>query len=186
MVKAPVAGRVKTRLAREVGVTEAVRTYRALTTSLLRRVGRDPRWRTILAVAPDHHLRSRFWPTRLRRMAQGPGDLGQRMGRVFAQSWPGEIVLVGSDVPGIRARHIAEAFRSLGRHPVVFGPAEDGGYWLVGMRRRPRTPRIFERVRWSSAHALADTRRNVGGPSGTVQVLSDLDDAADWRRWRRA
>ena len=56
-----------------------------------------------------------------------------------------------------RARHIAAAFRLLGRHDLVFGPAEDGGFWLVGARRRPRLPPLFGQVRWSSPHALADT-----------------------------
>ena len=55
---------------------------------------------------------------------------------------PGPVVVIGSDIPGITARHIAEAFRLLGRHAFVFGPARDGGYWLVGARRRPAGPVI--------------------------------------------
>jgi glycosyltransferase A (GT-A) superfamily protein (DUF2064 family) len=69
----------------------------------------------------------------------------------------------------------------------VFGPAADGGYWLVGLRRRPRLPRgLFERVRWSSAHALADTR--AGLPKDTsvalLETLEDVDDVSAYARWR--
>jgi uncharacterized protein len=72
-----------------------------------------------------------------------------------------------------------QAFRLLGRADCVFGRATDGGYWLVGARRRPHTPRPFANVRWSSEHALADTLANLAGrPVGFVATLGDVDDAA--------
>jgi glycosyltransferase A (GT-A) superfamily protein (DUF2064 family) len=90
----------------------------------------------------------------------------------------GPVVIVGTDVPGIMPAHIAEAFRSLGRHDAVFGPAVDGGYWLVGLKRRPRLLIPFARVRWSSPHALADTLANLEGRAlAFVATLSDVDDA---------
>ena len=86
-------------------------------------------------------------------------------------------MIVGTDVPGIRPAHIAEAFRLLGRHDAVFGPATDGGYWLVGLRRRPRVLRPFANVRWSSPHALADTLANLEGRTvAFVATLSDVDE----------
>ena len=94
---------------------------------------------------------------------------------------PGPVVIIGTDMPGIRAGHIRDAFRLLGRHDAVFGPATDGGYWLVGLRRRPRVPRIFQAVRWSSPHALADTLANLRGLSvARVAILSDVDTAEDF------
>jgi glycosyltransferase A (GT-A) superfamily protein (DUF2064 family) len=92
------------------------------------------------------------------------------------------VLIVGTDVPGITPSHIARAFRLLGRHDAVFGPAADGGYWLVGLRRRPRIMRIFANVRWSGPHALADTLANLDGRAvAFVATLSDVDDAKDLR-----
>ena len=157
MVKAPVAGRVKTRIAAELGVAAAVRFARHSLASLLRRVGADGRWSTTLAVTPDIAAASRLWPRGVPRVSQGGGDLGARMQRLFERTPPGPLVLIGTDIPGITRAHIAAAFRLLGRHDAVFGPATDGGYWLVGVRRRPRVLRPFRGVRWSTQHALADT-----------------------------
>jgi glycosyltransferase A (GT-A) superfamily protein (DUF2064 family) len=95
---------------------------------------------------------------------------------------PGPVVIVGTDVPGIEPAHIAEAFRRLGRHDAVFGPATDGGYWLVGLKRRPRLLHPFANVRWSSRHAHADTLANLAGRSvAFVTTLADVDNADDLR-----
>jgi hypothetical protein len=178
IAKTPVAGAVKTRLAREIGVAEATRFARHATAALLGRIGFDPRWQTILAVAPDTGIARRWWPHRVSRIPQGGGDLGARMQRIFGSLPPGPALIVGTDVPGITPAHIAQAFRLLGRHDAVFGPAADGGYWLVGLKRRPRVLSIFTGVRWSSRHALADTLANLRGRSvGFVATLSDVDDA---------
>ena len=116
------------------------------------------------------------------RLPQGGGDLGARMQRIFDRGPAGPMLIVGTDVPGIRPAHIAEAFRLLGRHDAVFGPATDGGYWLVGLRRHPRVLRPFADVRWSSPHALADTLANLEGRAvAFVATLSDVDDASDLR-----
>jgi rSAM/selenodomain-associated transferase 1 len=184
MVKAPVAGEVKTRLARTIGTGEALRFYRSVTASLLRHVGSDPRWRTVLAVSPDRYLRSQFWPMSLPRVPQGRGDIGERMQRLL-DSAPGPNVLIGSDIPGVRASHIAAALRALSRQSIVFGPSEDGGFWLVGARRCPTVPRPFHNVRWSTEHALADTLSNLPGPAGFAAALTDVDTETEWRRWRR-
>jgi uncharacterized protein len=178
MAKAPVAGAVKTRLAREIGVAQATRFARGSAVALLERVGHDPRWRTILAVTPDAEAAPPCWPPWVPRMPQGRGDLGARMQRIFDVLPPGPVLIVGTDVPGIRPSHIAQAFRLLGGHDAVLGPAADGGYWLVGLRRRPRTLQIFADVRWSGPHALADTLANLEGCSvALAATLSDVDDA---------
>jgi uncharacterized protein len=178
MAKLPVAGGVKTRLARDIGVAGATRFARHAAAALLQRVGYDRRWQTVLAVAPDRATRSRAWPQGVARMPQGSGDLGRRMQRIFACRHAGPVLIVGTDVPGITPAHIAEAFRLLGRHDAVFGPAADGGYWLIGLKRRPRVLRPFAGVRWSSPHALADTLANVRVYKvAFVATLSDVDDA---------
>lgn len=173
--RAPRLGAVKRRLARGVGDRAALRFYRAQLAAVARSLARDRRFRTVLAVTPDH-ARAR-WPVALPRLPQGQGDLGRRMARALAAA--PEAVVVGSDIPGLGAADVAAAFRALGRAQAVFGPAEDGGYWLVGLGpRRPAHP--FAGVRWSTEHALADTLRNFAGRRVLLlRRLRDVDTAAD-------
>lgn len=187
-VKVPVAGRVKTRLGRAIGMAAAASLYRHMVAGLLRRLERDPRYEVILAVSPDHAVGTVVFSPHLRRIRQGPGDLGARMQRVFDGLPPGPAVIVGSDIPDLAARHVAAAFRALGRAQIVVGPADDGGYWLIGQRRAPRVHRLFDNVRWSSAHALADTLANVpaGVDAARLEVLTDLDEPEDLRRRQAA
>ncbi|WP_213163340.1 TIGR04282 family arsenosugar biosynthesis glycosyltransferase [Kaustia mangrovi] len=186
MAKAPMLGRVKTRLGREVGLVEATRCYRAMLWALVRRLGSDPRWQTWLAVAPDSAAAHAAWPPGVGVLGQGGGDLGCRMQRLFDRMPPGPVLIVGSDIPDIARRDIAEGFRALGANDAVFGPACDGGYWLVGQRRRPRIVRMFEGVRWSGPHALEDTLANLEGLRvARLRMLEDVDDMESYRRWRR-
>ena len=181
MVKEPRAGRVKTRLGRQIGMTAAAWWFRHQTAALLRRLN-DPRWQLILAVSPDHAgLQSRVWPAHLPRVPQGSGDLGDRMGRLLQGMPPGPVCIIGGDIPGIEKIHIARAFAALGSHEAVFGPAPDGGYWLVGMKRVTRPPAtLFVGVRWSSPHALSDSIAGLPGLRvAKIDCLRDVDTAAD-------
>lgn len=177
MVKEPRAGRVKTRLGRGIGMTAAAWWFRHNVATLLRRLD-DPRWHLVLAVAPDAAVASRAFPAHLPRIAQGQGDLGQRMARVL-RALPGPACLVGGDVPGIDPGHIARAFRALAPVDAVFGPATDGGYWLAGFNRAPPAG-TFENVRWSTRHALADSVASVPDLRiAYADTLHDVDEAAD-------
>jgi rSAM/selenodomain-associated transferase 1 len=181
MLKEPRPGRVKTRLGRDIGMTASAWWFRHQSAALLRRL-QDPRWELWLAVAPDHAgLRSRVWPAHLPRVPQGSGDLGARMARQFHQMPPGPVCIIGADIPGITPARVHEAFAALGRHDAVFGPAPDGGFWLVGLKRSaPPPPSLFQNVRWSSAHALADSRATLPDARiATVATLADVDTAAD-------
>jgi glycosyltransferase A (GT-A) superfamily protein (DUF2064 family) len=136
-------------------------------------------------VTPDRAVaRPRLWPSAAAIAPQGKGDIGARMRRALAACPPGPVLLIGSDIPGIAPRHIADAFRLLGRHDLVFGPAEDGGFWLVGARRSPRLPPLFGKVRWSGPHALSDALRNLPRnlSVGITARLADVDTAAALRR----
>lgn len=182
MAKEPRAGSVKTRLARDIGTVLATGFYRTSLNVLLRRVGHDPRWRTILAVSPDTSLFAPAWPTGTARAMQGRGDLGARMQRVFDGLPPGPVVIIGTDIPEIAPQHIAASFQALGNSDAVIGPGEDGGYWLVGLKRSPRIRAIFSGVRWSSAHTLADTLSNLNDAHvETLDILRDVDGGDDWR-----
>jgi rSAM/selenodomain-associated transferase 1 len=183
--RAPRLGSGKRRLARDIGAVGALRYERLMLTRLLRSLGRDGRWRLRVAVTPDRaRRRKRLWPPGIALAGQGRSDLGHRMRRALAACPPGRAVLIGTDIPALARDHIAEAFRLLGRHDVVFGPAADGGFWLVGARRSPRLPPLFGEVRWSGPHALADVLANLP-PSvsvGFAARLEDVDDGAAYRR----
>lgn len=187
MVREPRAGAVKTRLARDLGAGRTVGFYRALIAATVRRLGADPRWRTILAVSPDSAAASPVWPPGVAVMAQGPGDLGVRMNRIMQHLPPGPVVIIGSDIPDIAPRDIAGAFAECGRSDAVFGPSPDGGYWLVGLKRRPAVPGIFANVRWSSPSALVDTLTNFGAAAiACVGERGDIDTIDDYRIWRKS
>ena len=180
--RAPHLGAAKRRLARDIGAVAAQRFYIATMMAVVRRLARDRRWRTVLAVTGG----AARWPGGVARTEQVSGPLGRRMDRAIRGMPPGPVVLVGTDIPDLGPRHVAQAFRALGDHDAVFGPATDGGYYLVGMRRCPFQPRLDGPVRWSTAHALADTlalfdpRVRVA----MVETLADVDDGADLARWQ--
>ncbi|QIZ82575.1 TIGR04282 family arsenosugar biosynthesis glycosyltransferase [Thalassovita gelatinovora] len=181
MVKEPNPGRVKTRLGRDIGMTSAAWWFRHQTAALLRRL-QDPRWHITLAVAPDHEGQaSRIWPGHLDRIPQGPGDLGDRMARIFRSLPPGPACIVGADIPGIEKAHVARAFAALGSHDAVFGPAPDGGYWLVGLKRvAPPPATLLQNVRWSTEQALSDSIATLPGRRiALIDELADVDRAAD-------
>jgi rSAM/selenodomain-associated transferase 1 len=185
-VKEPRPGRVKTRLAHDIGAIDAAWWFRHQSARLIRRLAADRRWRTVLAVTPDREgLASRVWPAGLKRWPQGPGDLGARMGRALVGMPPGPVVVIGADIPAITPGHIAESFRLIGRHDAVLGPTPDGGYWMIGLRRggRAAPSGMLGEVRWSSAHALADTVASlVPLDIGYAATLNDIDTVEDLHR----
>jgi hypothetical protein len=130
-------------------------------------------------------MASRIWPAHLARWPQGHGNLGDRMGRTLRskppKKQPGPVIIVGADIPGLRACHVAEGFHQLGRHDAVLGPATDGGFWMIGLKRGGRAvpPGLFRGVRWSSPHAMADTAASMKPLNvGYGATLRDVDDAA--------
>lgn len=180
MVKEPHPGRVKTRLGRDLGMVGSAWWFRHQTRALLRRL-RDPRWDLVLAVSPDAEgLASRIWPADFSRWAQGRGDLGDRMGAAFDAMPIGPVCIIGADIPDVTRLRIAEAFAALGPNEAVFGPAHDGGYWLVGLKRMRRHVGLFDGVRWSTEHALVDSVASLRGARvGYVEKLRDVDTVSD-------
>jgi uncharacterized protein len=181
----PTLGGGKRRLAAGVGAVTAVRFQRTVLSHILTRVSHDHRWTTWIAATPDA---SGLWPSGLRIIPQGRGDLGKRLQRLVTKLPPGPVVIVGSDIPSLTAAPIADAFAKLAGHDAVFGPAPDGGYWLIGLSRTGRRFRPFENVRWSTQDALRDTERAFC-PARLAHVasLQDVDDVNDLKqsRWQR-
>lgn len=184
MVKVPRPGRVKTRLAAGIGPVAATWWMRHATARLIRRLS-DPRWDLVLSVSPDAEgLSTRLWPRGPERRAQGDSDLGRRMIRALTDAPPGPVVVIGADVPGIERRDLAAAFRALKAADAVFGPSEDGGFWLIGVNRRRASRRgQLDGARWSTRHALSDASTRLDRARiARLRTLSDVDEVADLRR----
>lgn len=187
--KAPRLGTVKTRLARHVGNGAALHMYRRMLSATLAAAGQVPaRPEVRLVVTPDRFAcRGNFWPAGTGTDAQGIGDLGQRMGRQFLSAGRRrDVVLVGSDIPQMTGPMLQSAFARLGEgHDGVFGPSEDGGFWLVGFRAGRYKPRLFRNIRWSHSETYRDVRSAL--PShyriAEVETLNDIDDLSDYQRY---
>jgi hypothetical protein len=180
--RAPVLGRVKTRLAAAVGDALALDVHQRLLDRTLAVVGRvtGADCELWLDTACDSY---NAVPQRL----QPAGDLGTRMLAVIediARRGCAAIVL-GSDCPVLDTDYLLRALERLAHHDVVLGPVEDGGYILIGMRA-PH-PELLLGMRWSHPRVAADTlaRAQLAGLTvGVLEPLWDVDDAADLARWQ--
>jgi rSAM/selenodomain-associated transferase 1 len=123
----------------------------------------------------------REWLPGVALLAQAEGDLGARM---LAAMGEGPAVIVGSDVPDITAGAVQEAARLLGEADLVLGPAEDGGFWLIGVRAPDA--RLFADVDWGTGSVLAAVEANakrLGWRTARAATLADLDRPEDLKRW---
>ncbi len=186
--RAPEYGKVKRRLAADIGNQQALDFYTTTLSALLRQVQNGP-WNLTIATATadaknhrlfkDHHC-----------VIQPDGDLGHRMTTVLNQFHGRPRIIIGSDIPAIRPTHIQKAFQALSIHDVVIGPACDGGFWLAGcnadFNSDPAIDNLFmKNVRWSTDDALSDTLATL--PAGcrvaTVCTLPDVDDGESYYRY---
>jgi rSAM/selenodomain-associated transferase 1 len=179
----PVSGRVKSRLATGVGEELAAAVYRELlehTLWVAASIDAD----VVLALAEPP---ARGWrPERAVEVeVQVAGDLGRRLAdafdRRFAEGYQ-RVVVAGSDCPELAPHHLEGALDGLTRHPVVLGPACDGGYWLVGVRAPALD--LFTDIPWSTPEVLDATRarlRALGVSWLELERLHDLDTEADLR-----
>ena len=180
--KAPVGGSVKTRLARDIGMAVASAWYRRTLNRTL----------TMLAGARlDHEIAAAPSAAKFRETCgadrklttQAAGDLGRRMGSA-AKRAGGPSLIFGVDIPGLSPAILDQAREAVLRCDLVLGPARDGGFYLVGVKTPAHVFRLYDNVRWSSEHALADTLANA--PKHwrihLLPMLQDVDVAADLDR----
>ncbi len=188
----PEAGESKTRLIPALGAEGAANLQRSLTARTLMTARRAALRRSLsLRVCTAGGDRARFhtWlGADLGCEAQSQGDLGRRMAVAFQQAFQrgcGNVVLVGTDVPELTDAIIADAFESLAEHDVVLGPAADGGYYLIGLKRD--LPELFAGVAWGTDQVLAQTlaqARERGLSARLVARLRDVDVPEDLEHWR--
>lgn len=182
--KAPVGGRVKTRLARGIGMAAATAWYRRSlirTLTVLRKAGFD----CDVAAAPSALAFREASRISGRIGTQAPGDLGRRMA-MAAKIVQGPCVIVGADIPGLSDIIVRRARDAVRRYDLVLGPARDGGYYLVAVKSPAHVFRLYDRVRWSSEHTMADTLANA--PKhwriAFLPMLDDVDVAEDLKASR--
>lgn len=186
-LKAPRNGVAKTRLARDVGAEEATRIYRWLVERQLQAVPRGFAVEIVFTPA-DSEGEMRAWLGHAYSYrAQADGDLGARLQDAFVSAFrreAGTVIAIGGDCPDLDDTTLREAFRKLARTEVVLGPAIDGGYYLIGLRRM--MPRLFEDIPWSSGAVLSTTlarSAEVGLRCELLPVKEDVDDLGSWRRF---
>jgi rSAM/selenodomain-associated transferase 2/rSAM/selenodomain-associated transferase 1 len=184
--KAPVPGRVKTRLAKDVGSAEAVRIYRTIGRETVDALRHGP-WNTRVYVDPPtsegvDHVRKWLGSRGLSYRRQSEGDLGRRMAAAIHECLDDSpaVVVVGTDTPGLDASCIRSALEALEATDVVIGPAEDGGYYLIGMKRP--NPSLFRGIPWSTSGVLPQTRaaiRRAGLRLHLLETRRDVDTLPD-------
>ena len=147
-----------------------------------------------IACAPDEAAAeiTHWLGSHLRTEGQGDGNMGARLERCIARELAGgaeRVMVLGTDCPEISAQLVADAFLLLDSHDAVFGPAFDGGYYLVGVHRRARAAAgaLFREIPWSTPKVLAITlaaaKRN-GLTVALTKSLADIDTEQDWRQWQ--
>lgn len=187
-LKAPVAGRVKTRLADAIGANAALKVYRNLVASQMKRL--PPDWKREIHYTPAPELAAmRDWlGDREDFHPQVEGDLGARLEEGITGAFirgARAVCAIGGDCPGLGNAHFKEAESALasGNADVVFGPADDGGYYLVAMAKP--IPSIFRNIPWSSPDTLQASINAARQQKLRIYLLpnlADLDTIEDYEK----
>ena len=185
--KAPRVGLVKTRLAISVGPQRACDIYERLLRTLSVRLSAVEK--ATVCFAPDDaepELRP-FFPAHWRYYPQRGSDLGARLENAICHAFnqgASKVAVIGSDCPDLNSDDIANAWQKLDRSDVVFGPATDGGYWLIGMTH-PHAD-LFRAIEWGTAKVLEQSRsraRDAHLKVALLRSLADIDTAEDWQAY---
>jgi len=185
--KAPVPGQVKTRLAQKIGAEGACTAYR----QMLKAIG--------AVFSKIERATVQHWPTKgdeaLRRLLpsewayrpQEGEDLGERLLNAFSRAFSlgaRKVAIIGSDCPYVTVDHLEQAWRELDSADIVFGPAVDGGYWLVAAKQVHPEP--FRNISWGGAMVLEQSLEAARGAGLMVRLLEklhDIDTIEDWEEY---
>jgi len=185
IAKHPEKGKVKTRLNGHLSDDKIVELYIYLLNNTVRKLKAVPGIDTFIAFAPEG-ARDYFTEFGVRTISLPDGDLGSRMLHAFQEVFHTgyqKASLVGADIPDLSVPIIRKSIELLSGNDIVFGPAKDGGYYLVGMRKLLRE--IFEDVPWSSGQTLEkslEQARRFGYSVAFTEMLSDIDTIEDVKR----
>ncbi len=178
-----IPGKVKTRLARDMGNGPAMNIYRMLISKTFEETLelKVTKW----IFYSDYVERDDIWPEQLySKMAQSDGDLGKRMLTSFKQGFDQgfqRICIIGTDCFDISGVLIQSAFRQLENHDFVIGPATDGGYYLIGMNQLFKP--VFQDKKWSTSSILRETLHDIkyhGFSYHMLKTLNDIDTIEDY------
>jgi rSAM/selenodomain-associated transferase 1 len=179
-VKLPEKGRVKSRLALQVGEDVAMRLYENMVLDVIDMLKRGRIPFRICFTPPDARDQLTGWLGREYDYLPQTGDhLGNRMEEAFAGVFSGdveEMLLIGSDIPGLTTEVIEEAFTELLTNDAVIGPADDGGYYLIGFRKKSFEPGIFHDIVWSTSTVFRETMDKLHDALLKVHILPELTD----------
>jgi hypothetical protein len=187
----PEPGKTKTRLIPALGSQGAADLHRQMTEHALSRL--KPlklRRRVSIEICYDggnEHLLKEWLGPGIALRPQGGNGLGERMARAFRETFAEgaeKVVLVGTDCPGLNAAIAEKALRALSRSDVVLGPANDGGYYLIGLKRA--IPQLFEGISWGAPKVLEQTLKianDLGLSTALVDTLDDVDRVEDLHIW---
>lgn len=180
-IKNPEKGKVKTRLAVNLGDDKALEVYQKLLRITREQTEPIP---CIKHLCYSERVEDDDWKeTSFNKHVQGKGDLGEKMLGAFQgvfERGAERMVIIGSDCPQITTEIIETAFEKLDKYDVVIGPATDGGYYLLGMKCP--LPMLFKNKQWSTETVFADTILDLidmGLSHYRLQELSDLDTIYD-------
>lgn len=177
--KNTILGHCKTRLAKGIGAANALEVYRILLQHTAQ---------TTQSLTPDKRVyydqfiaENDLWdPNIFKKGLQQPGDLGQKMEAAFEAGFKKgyqKIVLIGTDLITLEPSDIEKAFEALNNNRVVFGPAQDGGYYLIGLREK--TPSLFENIPWSTSEVLKKSLEKLDQPYQLLDIKNDIDTLED-------
>lgn len=186
MIRNPVLGKVKTRLAKGVGEEEALRIYHILL-ARTRVAALAVQVRKMLFYSDYIETNDLFFNHLFEKYTQQGSGLGERMEAAFATAFAqgaSKVLIMGSDCPGLSGDLLHRAYRLLDRHDFVLGPTEDGGYYLLGMKQP--APALFRNMEWSTETVLKVTQERIAAIDGScalLPVLLDIDTEEDWKKW---
>ena len=177
--KNQVEGTVKTRLAESIGNVAALEVYKELLKVTEEATSQLPvdTW-----IFYSNEIDQNQWPQAKKYVQQGD-NLGLRMKNAFSDAFGAgyqKVVLIGSDLPGMSSKIILQAFDALNTHEAVFGPAEDGGYYLIGLHGFIESP--FINKPWSQPHLLKETLNQLDHLKHSytrLPILNDIDTIDD-------
>lgn len=191
-LRAPEKGRVKTRLAREVGDEQALALYKTFAQTTLLAVERSGMDHRICFFPAEKQTLVEDWlgPDHV-YMPQMGNDLGQRMGNALAAVFDQgaqKAIIVGTDIPDINARHLLEAMDLLDQKQVVIGPSLDGGYWLIGFQQDGFCPDLFYPIDWGTETVFSTTLEKCKAANlspGLLPALQDIDSLEDLQDFQK-